>query len=75
MDIAFIITLIQAGIKLAPDVIEFYAKAKRFIDSLFARGAIDAETQAKVRDFVDACQTAALSNQPPPHWTVEPDPS
>jgi len=75
MDIAFIITCIQLCIKSAPDVAKFVKDAKAFVDSIFAAGLISQEQQEKVKAFADACQTAALANQPPPHWAVEDDPA
>lgn len=74
MDPLLIISLIQAGVKAAPDVGKFLASTKDYITSLFAGGVIDAATQDKLHGYCDEVMNAVLAGDGLPHWQVESDP-
>jgi hypothetical protein len=71
---AFLIALIQAGIKEAPDIIAFVKAAKEHIAALFGAGLITAELQNRLHAQVDEITDAFAKGRVPAAWTVEPDP-
>ena len=65
---------IQGLIVIAPDVIEFAAKVKRWITDMFSSGLITAGQQHTLNERVTDICRAALNGQVPEAWRVEPDP-
>lgn len=74
MEITAIIALFQAAIQAAPKVAELVVKAKEYIAALFGAGLITKDQQDRLFAHMAELQAAALTGNPPPHWTVEPDP-
>lgn len=75
MDIvSTIVSVIQAIVKYAPDAAKAYTAVKGFIMSLFGAGVISKADQDKLFAYVDATLKAHEAGNPPPQWTVEPDP-
>jgi hypothetical protein len=72
--ISVIVQLIQGAISAAPGVIKIVEQVKQFIFGLFITGAIDQATQNALMLHVDAVCDAVENGDPPPAWTVEPDP-
>lgn len=75
MEIAAIIAAVQAGVQLAPKVIELAAAAKLYFSALFSAGKIDKKTQDDLHKWVDDHLLAHLEGRTPPHWQVQPDPT
>jgi hypothetical protein len=74
MPLPAILAVIQGIIAAAPKILDAYNAAKAFINGLFGAGLITSDQQAQLHSQVDAVVTAILSGNPPPEWTVEPDP-
>lgn len=72
--IAQIAAWIQALISAAPKVEVAVRDIIAFVKGLFGAGVIDKKTQDDLLAFVDNVALAFLKNEPPPAWTVEPDP-
>jgi hypothetical protein len=75
METAAILQIIQLALAATPKVIDLARDTKDWVDALFRAGVITAEQQNAVHAYVDAVCDAALRGEPPPHWSVEPDPS
>lgn len=73
-EIAFVMQLIQWGIKVAPDVEAFVVAAKKHIEQLFMGRLITVEQQAQMHAFLDDLNAARKAGVVDPAWTVEPDP-
>jgi hypothetical protein len=67
---AWIAALISAAPKVEVAVRDIIA----FVKNLFGAGVIDKETQDDLLAYVDKVALAFLKDEPPPAWTVEPDP-
>lgn len=65
---------LTAALTAAPQVEELIIKAKDFFTSMFNADLISAEQQDALHTRVDQITDAALKNQLPPAWSVEPDP-
>lgn len=70
-----IVAVIQAIVKNAPDIVKAFAAVKTFINGLFGAGAITKAQQDDLMAHVEAVLGAHLLGNPPPEWTVEPDPA
>lgn len=65
---------IQGLLAAAPDIIAFAGKVKQWIADMFTSGVITAEQQNELNDRVTEICRAALNDELPSHWKVEPDP-
>jgi hypothetical protein len=68
--VQYIALAISAARELEPAVVA----AKKFVTALFEKGLLTKEQQAAVHAYVDAVASAGVNGDPPPAWTVEPDP-
>jgi hypothetical protein len=62
------------AIKLEPKVEAIVIAFKNTISHLFHAGVIDKATQDLLHAHLDAVALAFVNGEPPPAWTVEPDP-
>lgn len=65
---------LTAALTAAPAVTALVEKAKEFFTAMTSEGLITKEQQDALHARVDSIVDAALNNQLPPHWLVEPDP-
>lgn len=70
-----ILTLVQSGIALAPDIIRYAADVKNFIAAMFANSVISAQDQNALDARITELCVARLRGDVPPHWRVESDPT
>lgn len=75
MEITFILALIQAGIKVAPDVAKFVLEAKSFATTLFGSGLITVAQQEAIHSRIDVLAGHVNAGTRPPEYTVDADPS
>lgn len=66
---------IALAISGAPVIQKAVQNAITFIETLFKAGVITKEDQDKLMAHVDDIALATIHGEPPPAWTVEPDPS
>lgn len=73
--IAQIAGWITAAVSAAPKIIAAYNAIRNFIMDLFGAGVITKAQQDALMAHTDATVEAFLKGEPPPAWTVEPDPA
>lgn len=66
---------ITAAISAAPKILAAYTAIRNFIMGLFGAGLITKEQQDTLMAHTDAVVEAFIKGEPPPAWTVEPDPA
>lgn len=65
---------ISVAISAAKNLKPAVEDAIAFVKGLFGSGLITKEQQDALMGYVDACTLAFVHDDPPPAWTVEPDP-
>lgn len=73
--ILLIIQGIQAALTAAPQIEALAEEARKWLAALFEAGVITAEVQNQLDAHVTEVVKAVLEGNPPPEFTVEPDPS
>jgi hypothetical protein len=75
MPILELLSLLQAGLLVAPKAVEVAINAKNLLNSMLAHGLVPVSEQGRVNHFVNSIDALVASGEVPLHWQVEPDPT
>lgn len=71
MSFAAILALISTASSTAQMAVATFQKLRPMVEELFSKGAITAEEQQQLWDYMAAEESKIATENRPPHWRVE----